>query len=343
MRLLIPDGWYHVFHRGTERRAIYRDDRDRSHFLDLLSGLHERYRFVIHAYGLMDTHYHAIIQTPNANLSQGMQWAHLSYAAWFNARHNRLGPFWQGRFRAVPIEDSAWAYAVSLYVHLNPVSTEEFGLGKRQRKARKKGWKPPRPEEVTRRLKEIREYRWSSYRSYAGYERGPDWLTTAELLRRATRQRAKRQKQYREDVKNCLRHGVDEAKKERLLDAVAVGSETFRERLKTIAKGGGRETAGKRELRRRATIEGVFRAVAEVKGEEWSEVLGKRADWGRPLALWLARRYCGLTLREIGEAAGGMDYAAVSIALKRFEARLETDPELKKASQQAIAVLNVET
>jgi len=35
--LLIPDGWYHVFHRGTERRAIYRDDRDRSHFLDLLN------------------------------------------------------------------------------------------------------------------------------------------------------------------------------------------------------------------------------------------------------------------------------------------------------------------
>ena len=105
--------------------------------------------------------------------------------------------------------------------------------------------------------------------------------------------------------------------------------------MKTIAKGGGRETAGKRELRRRVTIEGVFRAVAKVKGEEWSEVLGKRGDWGRPLALWLGRRYCGLTLREIGEAAGGMDYAAVSIALKRFEAKLETDRELKKASPDA--------
>ena len=117
----------------------------------------------------------------------------------------------------------------------------------------------------------------------------------------------------------------------------------FREQLKTIAKGGGRETAGKRELRRRITIEGVFRAVAKVKGGEWSEVLGKRGDWGIPLARWLARRYCGLTLREIGEAAGGMDYAAASIALKRFESKLETDRELKKASRQAIAVLNVET
>jgi len=122
--ILLPDGGYHVFHRGTQRREIFLDDRDRAHFLELPGEVHERYRFRIHAFALMRTHYHAIVQTPDANLSAGMQWLHLSHAAWFNARHAAAGPFWQGRFRSVPVEDGAWAYALSLYVHLNPLNIE---------------------------------------------------------------------------------------------------------------------------------------------------------------------------------------------------------------------------
>ena len=94
LRLLLADGWYHVFHRGTERGRILLDERDRGHFLELLGEVHERYRFRIHAFALMTNHYHAIIQTPEANLSEGMQWLHLSHATWFNARHARVGPFW---------------------------------------------------------------------------------------------------------------------------------------------------------------------------------------------------------------------------------------------------------
>ena len=52
VRILIPDGWYHVFGRGWERRPIFRDDRDRTRFLELLGELHEVCRFVIHAYAL---------------------------------------------------------------------------------------------------------------------------------------------------------------------------------------------------------------------------------------------------------------------------------------------------
>ena len=121
LRLNIADGWYHVFHRGTERCRIFADDRDRAHFLELLAEMHARYRIRIHGYVLMDSHYHDLLQTPDANLSEAMQWLHTSYAAWFNTRHQRVGPLWQGRFGAVPVENSAWAYELSLYIHLNPV------------------------------------------------------------------------------------------------------------------------------------------------------------------------------------------------------------------------------
>ena len=101
LRMAIVDGWYHVFGRGLERRAIFGDDRDREHLLELLADLSGRYRIRIHAYALMENHYHAILQTPEANLSRGMQWLHGAYSVWYNARHHRVGPLFQGRYRAI--------------------------------------------------------------------------------------------------------------------------------------------------------------------------------------------------------------------------------------------------
>ena len=117
LRHIVENGWYHVFGRGWEKRRIFKDERDREHFLELLSGLHEKYRFIIHGYVLMDTHHHLIIQTPDANLSAGMQWFNTSYSAWHNARYDRVGSLWQGRYRDVLVENSAWAYELSVYVH----------------------------------------------------------------------------------------------------------------------------------------------------------------------------------------------------------------------------------
>ena len=87
LRILIPDGWYHVFGRGWERRPILVDQRDRARFLELLGELHDTYRFVIHADPLMDNHHHLIVQIPDAKLSQGMQWFDGTYPEVFmNAR-----------------------------------------------------------------------------------------------------------------------------------------------------------------------------------------------------------------------------------------------------------------
>jgi REP element-mobilizing transposase RayT len=139
LRRNVGDGWYHVFHRGTNHGAIFTDRRDREHFLELLEAARKQYRLLIHAYALMDTHYHGIIQTPEANLSSAMQWVNQSYAAWYNARHDRLGPFWQGRYRAVPVEDAAWAYELSIYVHLNPLRIKQYDLDRGSRKAESLG------------------------------------------------------------------------------------------------------------------------------------------------------------------------------------------------------------
>jgi hypothetical protein len=75
------------------------------------------------------------VRTPEANLGRAMQWLNLSYAAWFNTRHQRTGPVFQRPYKAVPVENGAWAYELSLSVHLNPLRIESLGLSRSKRKA----------------------------------------------------------------------------------------------------------------------------------------------------------------------------------------------------------------
>jgi putative transposase len=73
LRLEFPGAVYHVTSRGNVRQAIVADDRDRAQFLALLAHVVNRYRWLCHAYCLMDNHYHLLIETPQPNLSLGMR------------------------------------------------------------------------------------------------------------------------------------------------------------------------------------------------------------------------------------------------------------------------------
>jgi chromosomal replication initiation ATPase DnaA len=78
-----------------------------------------------------------------------------------------------------------------------------------------------------------------------------------------------------------------------------------------------------RKLERRTAWEDVVCAVEAVKGDAWAEFRDRHGDWGRDLALYLARRHCGLTLAELGARAGGLRYAAVGQAIRSFERKLK--------------------
>ena len=350
LRMAVRDGWYHVFGRGIERRAIFgadatrrQTDRDREHFLELLSETHERYRIRIHAYALMDNHYHAILQTPEANLSAGMQWLHGSYSAWYNARHNRVGPLFQGRFRAISVEDGAWSYALSLYVHLNTVRIGGLGLDKNGRVLEGKGWRTPTRGEVDERLRKLREYRWSSYRVYAGYTPAPAWLETGELLSRAHGKADQQHRAYRGAIRELLVRGQESGVIERLRDAVAIGGAEFARRVRRRGAAGKLDGIGdKRMLRRRVLVAEVRRVVEEAKGEAWKQFAQRYADWGCALFLWGVRRVCGLTLREAGEAAGGIGFSAANKAIRRFEQQAKRMPALRNAQSRILALSNVE-
>jgi REP element-mobilizing transposase RayT len=72
LRIEYPGALYHIPNRGNERKAIFRDEQDRETFLETLSIVIERFKWLCHGYVLMDNHYHLLIETPKGIISRGM-------------------------------------------------------------------------------------------------------------------------------------------------------------------------------------------------------------------------------------------------------------------------------
>ncbi len=85
----------------------------------------------------------------------------------------------------------------------------------------------------------------------------------------------------------------------------------------------------------------MVEAVEGYRGEPRTDWLDRHGDWGKWMVLRVARAHTGMTLAQLGEAIGGKDYAAVSVGLKTFDAKLRKDRRLKKAHQAIVENLNL--
>jgi putative transposase len=111
LRIEFADALYHVMSRGNNRRAIVRDDADRQRRLEWLARTVETYRWRLHAFCLMGNHEHLFVETPEPNLSAGMQYLNGSYTGYFNVRHRQAGHLLQGRFKAHLIDSEGYYWS----------------------------------------------------------------------------------------------------------------------------------------------------------------------------------------------------------------------------------------
>jgi hypothetical protein len=96
------------------------------------------------------------------------------------------------------------------------------------------------------------------------------------------------------------------------------------------------ESSGRRGARGRRSWSQVVRAAERARGEKWETFAARRGDPGLALALYVGRRCTGLTLRELGEAAGGMDYNAAGMAIRRLERRMAKDSPLRRMAERIL-------
>ena len=79
LRIQYEGALYHVTCRGNERKAIFQGNHDKKVFLDLLSDGLKTYHIILYCYVLMDNHFHLLLETPLANLSEFMRWFNITY------------------------------------------------------------------------------------------------------------------------------------------------------------------------------------------------------------------------------------------------------------------------
>lgn len=120
-RIDAPGALHHLMIRGIEKRAIYRDDKDRDSFLNRLGGILLESSTPCYAWSLLSNHAHFLLRTGKIPISRVMRKLLTGYAVTFNRRYRRHGHLFQNRYKSVLCEEDAYLQELVRYIHLNPL------------------------------------------------------------------------------------------------------------------------------------------------------------------------------------------------------------------------------
>ena len=170
LRLEFAGALYHLTSRGDRREPIYLADEDREDWLTLLAQVCERFNWLVHAYCQMTNHYHLLVETVDGNLARGMRRLNGEYTQRFNRRHGVVGHLFQGRYKALLVQNEAYFLELSRYVVLNPLRA---GMAD-----------------------SLNVWPWSRYPCMMGQQACPVWLDSDWLLSQFGKNRTQAQQNY---------------------------------------------------------------------------------------------------------------------------------------------------
>ncbi|HNT28249.1 MAG TPA: transposase [bacterium] len=286
LRITYPGALYHVINRGHRKDKIFRRTADREQFLARLLFVAQKYRLIVHAYCLMDNHYHLLIETTKGDLPRAMHQFQSSYANYFRVKYRLVGSVFQSRYKAVLVENDDYLLRLSVYIHLNPVRA---GL-----------------------VEEPDAYRWSSCARYLTGEKD-DLVDPTRLL-----ERGGGAENYRAILDEI---GADKPETRLIYGANSVlGDEGFLgEALQRVQKKPDPRAVPEYRKLREVSVDAIRKAVLAAYGvsEERLTTRGIRNDPRKAFVL-LLKRHTALSLGEIG-ALVKMKATGAGMAARQFE------------------------
>ena len=284
LRIEYPGAFYHVMHRGNAGTDIFKSKRDRVRFLEYLSKAVERYELRIHTYCLMTNHYHLLIETPQANLSQAIKWINVSYAAYFNRKRRRSGHLFQGRYKAILVDADEYLTHVSRYIHLNPLRA--------------------------RMVDHLKDYQWSSYPVFAAYATVPEWLETGWLLSLFGDDQLEAKRRYRSFVESVQNKKIEDPSSD-IVGGFILGGDDFVNWVKSrfLSKDlQDKELPQLRRLKPKLTPEDLVPSVCDEFECDRDTIIrkGRKRNLVRDVAIYLSREMTGESGVSLGRYFGGI-------------------------------------
>jgi REP element-mobilizing transposase RayT len=297
LRIEYPGAFYHVYSRGNQKQPIFFSDDDRYYFLKVLREVHQRMGCIIHLYCLMDSHYHLGLETPEANLSRIMHFLNTAYSVYLNKKHDRCGHLFQGRYKAILVQADAYARVLTTYIHGNPV--------------RKKIVEHPE------------HFPWSSCQDYYGIRNSQPWLETLFILGVFGNSRDILKLEHERYLTAASGHAFDKDI-EKAARIGIMGDEEFLDRIRRAYLSGqidnpDRELGQLRRLRIRPELADIARLV--------SQEFGSTSRLAKRCTIYLAHKFAGFKLREIGEFFG-IGPNAVSESYRRTDKEVQSNETL---------------
>jgi REP element-mobilizing transposase RayT len=162
--------------RGINKSAIFKDDEDRSRFLDRLGENVVETQSSVYAWALMETHIHLLVRSGRLGISTLMRKLLTWYAQYYNRRHRRTGHLFENRYKSILCDEETYLLVLVRYIHLNPIRAK-----------------------VVKTMNELDNYPWSGHRMIIAKDENP-WMDRAHVLGQFARTKRKAIQEYRRFV-----------------------------------------------------------------------------------------------------------------------------------------------
>jgi len=309
LRIKYKNALYHIISRGNERRNIFADDPDRDFFLKTLKESLNTYHVILYSYVLMPNHFHLLLETPLANLSEFMRQFNITYTSYYNRKYNRVGHLYQGRYKSILVQKDNYLHILSRYIHLNPLRVLKM-----------------ENVPISEKEKYLIQFKWSSLKGYINTNNTQSFVDYQTVLLEYGGDNPKGRNNYWQALQSDLSSKL-EIKKQIIGNSI-LGNEQFIQEIKEkYLMKREKEIPSVGKIHSYCTKDKVIEIACREIGKAW-EQLKSTPDSHRQILMEMLYRYAGLKNREIGELMA-LDYSTVSVGRRRLREKLFNKSNLR--------------